>query len=278
MASVLPPLTLPSAPNPVVARPGLFTVANGPLDLPVHARLSGVLYELGYCSLPLGYTVDCQAGRATKTLTNTSVQITGGSFIVYSAISCSKVGLSQALLDTWLMDQLKAGEQAVVENLFSTSSNGITPGLVGPNTVNLGTAPDVISATGQLEAWLYARYGLPGVIHVPARAAAYFTNAVIVKQDNRGIWRTDMGTGVSFGNYAGTGPTGQAVVAGSQWIYITGQVAIWRTPDGELFSPPMDQVLNRATNVVKSVMEREYVVTYDCYAAAILVTLDSTAT
>jgi hypothetical protein len=261
----------------VVARPGLFQVATGPLDLPTHARLSGLMYEIGYCQLPLGYTVACQSGRASKTLTNSSTLITGGSFIVYSAIKCSAVGLSQQLLDSYLMEQLTAGEQAVVENIFSTSAND-SLGLQNPNTVNLGTAPDVISATAQLEAWLYARYGLPGVLHVPARAAAYFTNAYIVEKDNRGIWRTDMGTGVSFGNYAGTGPTGQAVVAGSQWIYITGQVAVWRTPDGELFSPPMGEVLNRQTNVITSLLEREYVVTYDCYAAAVLTALDSTAT
>lgn len=277
MASITGPVEVP-APNPVVPRPGLFQVATGPLELPVHGRIGGLWYEIGYCGLPLGYTVACQSGRASKTLTNTSSLITGAPFIVYSAIKCSPVGNSQERVNDYLIDQLRAGEQAVVENLFSIGANEINLGLQNAATVNLGTAPDVISATAQLEAWLYARYGLPGVIHAPARSAAYFTNAVIVKQDQRGIWRTDMGTAVSFGNYAGTGPTGQAVVAGTTWLYITGQVAIWRTPDSELFVTPYGEVLNRTGNVGTWVMEREYVVTYDCFAAAILVTLDSTAT
>jgi hypothetical protein len=277
MASITGQLYVP-APNPITPRYGLFQVATGPLDLPTPARLGGVQYEIATCQLPLPYTVACQTDRSSKTLTATTTTVTGSPFVVYSAISCSMVGLTQERLSGFLMDQLRAGEQAVVENAFSSSSNGIAPGLANnPAVVNLGTAVDVISATGQLEAWLYARYGIPGIIHVPARAAAYFSNAYIIEKDQR-IWRTDMGTAVSFGNYAGQGPTGQVPATGTTWVYITGQMAVWRTPDGDLFSPPIGEVLNRATNVVTSVMEREYVISFDCFVAAILVTLDSTAT
>lgn len=272
MASITGPVEVP-APNPVIPRYGLFNVATGPLDLPVHGRVGGLWYEIGYCGLPLGYTVACQSGRASKTLTNTSQLITGSPFIVYSAIKCSPVGNSAERVNGYLLDQLHAGEQAVVENLFSTGANDINLGLQSAATVNLGTAANVVVATATLEAWLYARYGLPGVIHAPAAAAAFFPNGHIVNQDNRGIWRTDMGTAVSFGNYAGTGPTGQAIVAGTAWLYITGQVAIWRTPDSEVFVTPYADVIDRTHNVGAWVMEREYVVTYDCFAAAILTTL-----
>ena len=53
-------------------------------------------------------------------------------------------------------------------------------------------------------------------------------------------------------------------------------MAIWRTPDNDLFVPPMGQVINRTTNVLTIVMEREYIVTYDCFAAAVLTTLSTT--
>jgi hypothetical protein len=59
-------------------------------------------------------------------------------------------------------------------------------------------------------------------------------------------------------------------------MYITGQMAIWRAPDSDLLNVPIGQVLNRSTNVVDIVMEREYVVTYDCYVAGVQVTLDLT--
>jgi hypothetical protein len=134
----------------------------------------------------------------------------------------------------------------------------------------------VVEATGLLEDWLYARYGLPGVLHVPMEAAAFYKGAHLVEKES-GVWRTDVGTAVSFGNYAGTGPTGQVPVAGSAWIYITGQLAVWRTPDSDLFVPTMGEVINRATNVLTIVMEREYVITFDCYVAAIQVTFDDTS-
>jgi hypothetical protein len=134
-----------------------------------------------------------------------------------------------------------------------------------------------VQAVSLLESWLYARYGLRGVIHAPMLAAPYFKGAHLVEPDGNvfggGVWRTEVGTAVSFGNYAGVGPTGQA---GGNWVYITGQVAIWRTPDSDLFVPPMGQVINRSTNVLTIVMEREYILTFDCYSAAVQVTLNTT--
>lgn len=276
MASLTGPYYVP-APNPVVPRYGLFTVATGPLDLPIPARRGGIQYETSVCDLPNAYEVNCYEDLSEKTLTNSVEVVTGAPFIVYSAIRCSPVGLANwgtERVQRFLFDQLVAGEQATVEATFSSSAAGQFPGLSGnPNVVNLGTADGVDGGVSKLEGWLYARYGLPGVIHAPAVVGAYFDNPLMGK-DSRGVWRTPLTTAISFGNYAGTGPTGQASADGEVWLYITGQVAIWRTPDSELFSPPMGQVLNRGTNVITTVMEREYVVTYDCYAAAVLVALD----
>ena len=276
MASLTGPVYVP-APNPVVPRYGLLTVATGPLDLPIPARRGGLQYEISVCNLPNAYEVECYSDLGEKTLTNSTTVVTGAPFIVYSAIRCSPVGLAnwgEDRVQKFLYDQLVAGEQATVERTFSTSASGQFPGLSGnPAVVNLGTADGIDGGVSTLEGWLYARYGLPGVIHAPASVGAYFTNP-LVEKDSRGVWRTPLTTAVSFGNYAGTGPTGQATAAGEVWLYITGQVAIYRTPDSDLFSPPMGQVLNRGTNVITMVMEREYVVTYDCYVAAVLVALD----
>ena len=118
--------------------------------------------------------------------------------------------------------------------------------------------------------------GLPGVIHAPALSAPYFTGSHVVYKDSDRIWKTDFDTKVSFGNYAGEGPTGQAASSGTAWVYITGQVAVWRTPDDQLFLPPLGQVINRSTNLIETIMEREYVISYDCYAAGVEVTLDTT--
>lgn len=276
MVSVTGPVYVP-APNPVIPRYGLFSVVTGPLDLPIHARIGGLQYEIGTCTLPNGYEVNCLADHETKTFDGSIETNVGLPFVVYAGIECGVVGLAniQDRIYKFLFEQLSAGEQATVESIFSTSGFGLSNGLANnPATVNLGTATDIVNGVGLLEEWLYERYGLPGVLHVPMLAASYVKNAMLVEKDSANEpWRTVPRTAVSFGNYAGVGPTGQDPTAGSTWIYITGQMAIWRTPDSELLNIPLGQILNRSTNTVDIIMEREYVVTYDCFVAGIQVPL-----
>jgi hypothetical protein len=277
MASLTGPVYVP-APNPIVARYGLFNVATGPMDLPINARSGGLQYEISTCELPLEYEVECQETHNTKVIETGLTVVTGAPFIVYSAIQCDTVGLvnwGQERVQRFLYDQLIAGEQAAVENIFSQGLVAQFPSLQS-GAVSLGAAQGPVQAVSMLEDWLYARFGPRGVIHAPMEAAAYIKGAHLIEADGNvnagGVWRTAVGTAVSFGNYAGLGPTGQA----GTWIYVTGPVAIWRTPDNELFVPPMGQVINRTTNVLTIVMEREYVITYDCFSAAVQVTLDTT--
>jgi hypothetical protein len=280
MALLNGPVYVPQ-PTAVIPRYGLFNTVPLILDLPYHAYSGGLQYELGVCTLPLGYTVNCQQDHGTKDFQSAISTKTGYPFIVYASIECGAVGLAnygQDRVRQFLYQQLTAGEQATVERIFSESANGQTEGLANnPATVNLGTADGPVEATSILENWLYAQYGLPGVIHSPMLAAAYMKGSKVVVRDNpNGPWTTAVGTKVSFGNYAGVGPTGQTPTAGTTWMYITGQMAIWRAPDSDLLNVPIGQVLNRSTNVVDIVMEREYVVTYDCYVAGVQVTLDLT--
>lgn len=271
------------SPIPLVSRPGIFHAAIGPLDLPLYSRNGGLFYETGTCTLPLGYEVKCQTDHASKTFGGAVVTKTGYPFVVYSAITCGAVGLAnygQERIRKFLYEQLVSGEQAAVENIFSTSGFGQTEGLTNnPAVVDLGTAQGPVQAVSKLEDWLYARYGLPGIIHVPIRASSYLDGAFRLAggiDDGEKI-KTLAGSIVSIGNYAGTGPTGQVPAATESYIYITGQVAVWRTPDSQLLGDiPLGQVLNRATNAVNIVMEREYVVTYDCYVACVKTTLNTT--
>jgi hypothetical protein len=274
MASLTGPVYVP-APNPVIPRYGLFKVANGPLDLPVHARIGGLQYQTATCDLPTCYEVLCASdvGRGTKTFSGGPTTVSPLPFIVYSSLTCTPVGLTDEDLDRYLRDRLYAGEQAIVENVFSLQSCGQSPGLsnnlaaVDP-TGGTG-ATDIMVAFSILENWLYARYGLPGVLHVPAIFGAFLQNFYLVEKDSRGIWRTAMGTAVSIGDYAGKGLAGGNPGAGKSWVYITGQAAVWRTPDTNLFVSRIPQVLNRATNQLTAVMEREYVVSVDCFVAGV---------
>ena len=273
MAVTTGPIWVP-APNPVIPRYGLFSVATGPLDLPIHGRGGGLQYQTGTCTLPVGYEVNCQENHETKEFATSITTHTGLPFVVFSSVECGTVGLvnhGQDHVRKFLYEQLVAGEQSTVESIFSTSGFGQGGGLANnPATVNLGTAADVVDAVGTLEEWLYGLYGLPGVLHVPMIAAAYVKSAHLVEKDTPiDPWRTVPATKVSFGNYAGLNPTGGPPAAGSTWIYITGQVAVWRTSDAELPNIPIGQVINRETNTIDIVMEREYVITYDCFSAGI---------
>lgn len=278
MASLTGPVYVP-APNPIVPRYGLFQVATGPLDLPKNARVGGIQYQTAVCELPQAYEVNCQADHDSKTIDTGLPVISGAPFIVYSAIECSPVGLAnwgEEYLRRQLYDRLVAGEQATVESVFSQGLVGQFPSLSGnPDVVNLGNAASLTVGVGMLESWLYARYGVTGVIHAPMYAAPFFLNAYLIERDRPGgTWYTPALTEVSLGNYANLGPSGQAPASGDVWLYITGQVAVYRTPDSELFEPaPMGQLINRSTNVITIVMEREYVVTFDCYVAAVQVQL-----
>ncbi len=272
MASLTGPVYVP-APNPVLPRPGLFQVATGPLDLPVHGRIGGLQYETHTCTLPVCYEVECQESHNTKTLTAQKSTIQGNPFVVFSNLLCAPVGLTDERVRGFLYESLVAGEQAAVENTFSLQACAQSPGLSNnAAVVNLTPAPgtpvDPVKATSLLESWLYARYGLPGVMHIPESLSAYFANLHLVQPAGRG-WITPAGTKLSFGNYAGNTPAGAAPAAGETFIYITGQVAIWRTADQYLFVTSIADTLNRTTNQVTAVMEREYVVTFDCFIAAV---------
>lgn len=271
MAVLTGPVTLDQGPNPLISRSQFFAVSTGPLALPRPARSGGIQYQISHCDFPECYEVECLSDHNTKTLTNGFTLITGNPFVIYSDIVCSPVGLTDERLRKALYDQLVMGEQAKVESVFSQQLCGQSPGLGNnPSVVDLGAAADIVDAVSQLEAALYASYGPAGVLHVPYRFATYFENLHLAENsDSKGVWRTKLGTAVNFGNYAGVGPTGEAPAADNLFIYITGQTAVWRTSDDDLFVTNRRDVLNRTTNQLTAVMEREYVVAFDCYVAGI---------
>jgi hypothetical protein len=272
MAVLTGRITLPSNPNPMTGRSGFFNVSTGPLDLPVEARSGGIQYQTAICSLPNCYAVTCLADHTTKVLDDGLTLITGDPFIIYSDLLCSPVGIKDPAVKTFLMERLTSGEQLLVEDVFSQQLCGQAPGLSDNASVDELTpaAADPVDAVSQLETALYSVYGQPGVLHVPYRFAAYFEYLHLAERvDGKGVWRTKLGTLVNFGNYAGLDPTGGDPAGGSLYIYITGQTTVWRTPDSDLFVTSIADTLSRTTNQFTAVMEREYVVSFDCQAFAI---------
>lgn len=263
-----------AAPNPRVSRDTFFKVSTGPLEMPDHAGGGGLEYQIAYCGYPACYEIQCQTSgeRGTKTLDGEVTLVQGDPFVVYSSIRCSPVGMSDQQMQTWLADRLEMGIQATVEDVFSQQLCGQAPGLSdNADIVDITTdAVDIVDAIARLENFLYvtSEYGPAGVLHVPLRFAPYFQYLHLLDmRDSRGIYRTANGTAINFGNYAGLDPSGGAPGAGTAFIYITGQTAVYR--QAPVFSPPLRDVLTRTTNVVTGVMEQEYIVTFDCAGAGI---------
>jgi hypothetical protein len=274
MAIFTGPVFVPN-PVPLVDRYGLFTVATGPLSLPPVARGGGIQYETGTCVLPKSLEVECGPSDPVKEIESTPTVIVGTPFVVYSELTCGAVGLTSERARTFLMERLKAGEQAVVENVFSMQAVGQSPGLSNnPDAFTVVASTEGVTASvAALEEAFYDIYGMPGTLHVPHLLGARLQQGGALRWDN-GRWRTAAGTLVSIGNYAGFDPVGAEPAAGLSWMYITGQVTIWRTPDSEVFIPPYENSINRSTNQVSMVAEREYVITIDCTVLGTAVTLD----
>jgi hypothetical protein len=250
----------------MIKRVGLFDVSTGPLDLPVHARSGGIQYQTSICNNPRCYAVACIGDHTTKTLTDGLTLITGDPFVIYSDLLCSPVGIDEDQVRQYLFNRLTLGEQLTTENVFSQQLCAQAPGLSNNAAVQtLTVASDIVDALSELETALYASYGTYGVLHVPYQFAPYFSYLKLIHKDgNEPFWRTALGTKVNFGNYAGLTPAGGAPTAGTLWIYITGQSTVWRTPDSDLFVANIADTLNRPVNSFTAVMEREYVVSFDC--------------
>jgi len=256
------------APTSTLPRYGLFSVANGPLPIPdQHAEGGGLEWQTGLCALPYGYLIDClDYTPVTKTFSAGPVTSTADPFVLIASLTCGSLGMDDEMLGRVLGERLDAGAQAAIENVFSSQLVGQAPGLANSAGVATLTGQTTLpAAIGTLEAWLYARYGPAGVLHIPARYAYELQSNGGLRFDGR-VWRTPLGTLVSFGNYSGLAPGGGAP-AGDTTFYITGQVTIWQSPN--TFITPYREALNRSTNQINAFAERVYLMGYDCFVAGV---------
>lgn len=283
MVATIPPVLIEKPTPSMPLRYGIFAAANGPLELPVHARNGGIRYVTSLCDDGFGYEIACIGATASKTTEFSlgTTTVTGLSFIVAATVTCGAVGYTYEEQRAFVMERLRGVEQGVVESIFSQSTFGQAPGLItgdGITTVT-GAGDSVGNVLSELERARYcgftgnvARYGPPGILHVAIPVLNALKENHLVEWDGT-RWRTPMGTVVSAGCYANNDPAGAAPADGVFWMYLTGQTTFWRTPDSEVQIAPVEGSLNRTTNQMLMLAEREYVVTYECGGFAKAVTL-----
>lgn len=273
MAVVTAPLYIQD-PNPGTIRYGLFTVARGPLELTRHGRDGGYTWQSLDCGTAEGYEIACLPELAAKESGLPPEGINATPFAVYARLNCAPVGHSPDSPEEFasmVSQRLAFTEQTAVEEIFSAELFGQSPGLANnAAAVDVGPAIDATEALAQLEDAYYQVAGTVGTIHVPHVYAPFLmADSQLVKEN--GIWRTAAGSMVSIGQYLGWGPNGVPPAVGTVWLYITGPVTVWRS--SQAFISPIEGALDRTTNQVDMLAEREYVVGFSCGPFATQVTL-----
>jgi len=274
---------------------GLFSVAQIQPSVDPHWQM-GVTWE-PLCGSVGALANPCLSppvsGGFTKVSTSNRTMRGAYPFTVYQFIDCGVVGnYDRVEADT--LELLRHYEQQMVERVFATgTANGVT-GIIYPHlgattqvvdgleilqpaaTVVTGSSFDIITSLGQLEASLATCYGGQGVIHmtpaVAELAAAYFLIDRVAGPNGAPAMQTKLGNWVVIGSgYPGSSPAG-VTTAGTQWMYATGAVFLYRA-DAKATSRPSEAV-TRTTNDMVYIAERTYVVGWDCclYAAPVNLT------
>lgn len=263
-------------PAPPVTQPGIFDVALGPLAFPEPAAVgNGIIYLPDDCANSIFLVaMNCPPITGTKTFTSMETPVSGAPFVVGASYQCSPVGMDFAEAEQRVRTRLSLREQRGVETRIWSGISGVLgtlPSLFAGATV-LGPASCITEAIELLEQWLADQAIIGGVIHARPGMTSHMAASFQLQApspDPR-IMRTHLGTPVVFGQgYAGTGPTGQAPGADTEWIYATGRVVIWRD-DVEV--PPPRETFDRSANNVLILAERPYAVAIECGVAAVQVT------
>lgn len=295
------------APRQTQLRYGIFNVAPPQTLLPSipeddnrrdHAFAAGMYYDPQGCGTAHPYASVCPpSGGAVKTFDANSPEKAVLPFVVYASLACGATGgYPVQYLTNKTGDRLFSSEQFAVEAALWSGGFGNAPFIIDNATsVNVGgagTFANIVDAVAALEAQAYSTvpYGHPAVLHATPAVAAYAaqnqltwtaaTHAAVWGVDpNDRTLRTVLGTRWVFGGgYPGTGPglagAGAAPGAGNTYVWITGNVALWRKD--QWTSPALD-VMNRTNNQFQIIAEREWLATYDCFNATAKVAIPKVA-
>lgn len=190
--------------------------------------------------LPKDFTGERTVGEATP-------------FIVYGHDQCNAVANSPAEAQQFANDHLIAREEARAEQALWYGDLGNVPNFVGANgydaPVDLGDFTSALLALAAVEQGIAENYGSLGVIHM-SRATATILAKHLDKRGGR-LYTRGLDTPV----VAGTGYPDDQIVGTGALIGYRGDILTSSNRPGDL--------LDRATNTMYAVAEREYAVGFD---------------
>ncbi len=206
-------------------------------------------------------------------------------FTVYARFDCSPIGLGDA--QTAAQDALARVEQQQVETAFWAGTAGgqpvVFPHLAADTEVVDGadivlqtvatpvvTGADAAQALGALEQELADCYAGQGLIHVPRTALPTLAAWNLIEARDNGLYTTAGNRIVAGGGYSGSGPDGEAPAAGTTWIYATGAAWGYRS---DVYVSQVRDSLNRTSNTLQMLAERNYLIGFECCLLAAHITL-----
>lgn len=191
--------------------------------------------------------------------------ITGDPFTIYHIFQCRLIGNDDV--------EVRAKERAI-RSLDLGASRAVEEGFqtvfaTGAVDLSPGTPVGPVKSLGILEQYAGANYGGRPVIHMDRLMATRLTENNVLKQVDDHL-ETGLGSIVVAGaGYNADASLPAAPGAGNDWMYATGHVRIWQSPKTNLSGLVLD---NPYDNQFKSLAERVYIPTYECFHAAIKVT------
>jgi len=217
-------------------------------------------------------------------------------FPVYTRIDCSPVGWWDDA-ERNVAEALRRYEHLEVEEVFST---GVVAGVANvalphlnadtvildpsDSLITLQTAAlvtvtgtvDVVEGLGILEQQLADCYGARGLIYVTLPVFDQMVSQLVVFSRN-GLWFTAKGNYVVPGSgFTGNAPDGSASPAGTSWMYATGALMGYRTAPKQVAGRTAS--FDRSTNTLELIIERTYVLGWECCHAGIRVSTGGVVT
>lgn len=199
----------------------------------------------------------------------------------YAGVECSTIGISYDEARARALEELRLGEQRVLEDWFMrrglswmAATNDLTPGT---------GALHIVNGIGVLETWLATNYGGQGVIHAPIGTAsllAMHTQIDLVTEETCPVTLAGNSVILGAGYTANVGPiaspgAGVPAPAGEAWLYITPPMRI-RRDEPNLVIANEGLSVNTSVNDRRELAETTFVPEVACcMAAAVRVTLSA---
>jgi hypothetical protein len=256
----LPPAASLSAPLPIPRRVGLLVAATVTLETgrcPVSASIED--YPTGEASVQGAGATGSLGVKAFNAVIDQE-DVTG--FTVYLGVECMTVSAKREEFRQRLQAAFRAIEgQAVERMLVDADLTQVEPYLTNANMENMGAAVSPTEGLAKLENAIAAVGN--GMIHVTPATATALAGATLIQRRAPNIIETLLGTVVVVGaGYIGAYPMGGSAPSTDQeWAFASAFVEVHRDQD-EILGPTVGQSMDRSTNVVPLIAERNYLLAW----------------